>query len=139
MIDGTKIQKNKLLILGHFCSEDECYPKKYNDIKPKKWKDATQSIGQCVNGLCPAEYDCVNNTCYRSKYRIPYNNKITDFNPFLDYLNNTDIFDAKQNGSKVYIGPCINSRCPQNYTCDQMQYKCYKSWLKAFPLIVMSH
>ena len=66
-------------------------------------------------------------TTHATEVNIVFHNyKITDFN-FLDYLNNTDIFDAKQNGSKVYIGPCINSRCPQNYTCDQMQYKCYKS------------
>jgi len=93
---------------GHYCVEEECYPKKfYDDLdrKPQNLKLAKNTkniIGPCVNSLCPASYECINNSCHKRK-------------------NYTEV------DKEPSIGPCINDLCPDGYTCNKAEYKCLRN------------
>ena len=63
----------------HYCVDEECYPKKplammmgddpeqqttpQKQTKPLAPISKSSSIGPCVNGFCPAGYECVDNSC----------------------------------------------------------------------------
>ncbi|CAD6198828.1 unnamed protein product [Caenorhabditis auriculariae] len=59
-----------------------------------------ETIGPCVNGLCPTSYSCSHNDkCMREMPRARV--------------------------GSMAIGPCVNEQCPVGHTCKRSDYQCY--------------
>ncbi|KAK6750113.1 hypothetical protein RB195_002230 [Necator americanus] len=98
---------------GFLCSDAECVPNESERISvTEKKKDLrllesarinpkhqVETLGPCVNSLCPKTYQCNDNTCIRPKPKVR-----ADADP---------------------IGPCVNDQCPDYHVCVVGEYKCY--------------